>query len=134
MFNRMIKNFPAVVMAAIIFVLAVMACARPAYAVTKVNDHPVVVVTTYEIADGFKFKPNVIYIERSVGVVTHNKGDGHVVGHKDWYISYRYKNHPKKGKKVISYFPLDNNADHEALSRYDFVKTKKGKLKMIHTS
>jgi len=134
MFNRLVKNFPAVVMAAIIIVMTVMACASPAHAVLKVDGYPVVFATTDEInSKKFKFKDNLTYIEVCTGVVDNKKGDGHVVGHKDFYISYRYKNHPKKGKKVVSLFPLDNNPDREALCRYDYIK-KKGEWKMIHTS
>ena len=133
--DKATKRFVTVVLVFFVTILSLMACARPAYAATKVDKHPVVFATTDELGSGkFKFKANTIYIEVCKGVVENKKGDGYVKGHKDWYISYRYKGHPKKGTVVTSYFPLDRNAEHEALARYDFVKTKKGKWKMIYTS
>ena len=133
--KKIIAKFPVIILVFAVVIMALMACARPAFAVTKVDKHPVVFATTDELnSNKFKFKKDTLYIEVCTGIVKNKAGDGYVKGHKDWYISYRYKNHPKKGKKVISYFPLDNNADHEALARYDFVKTKNGKLKIIHTS
>ena len=134
MMKKIVKKFPAIAMAFAIAIMAMLACSRPAYAAHKVSKHPVVFVSTNEILNGYKFKKNILYIEVCKGIVKNKKGDGYVKGHKDLYISYRYKNHPKKGTTVTSYFPLDRNPDHEALSRYDFIKTKKGKWKLIHTS
>ena len=147
--KKIIAKFPVIILVFIVIVMALVACARPAYAVTrwygangmeiktypsdKGPKYPVVYATTDEInAKGFKFKKDTMYIEVCTGVVKNKKGDGYVVGHKNWYISYKYKGHPKKGKKVISLFPLDNNPDHEALARYDFVK-KKGEWKIIYS-
>lgn len=124
-----IKKFPIIVLAFAMAIMTMVACARPAYAAYKVPKHPVVFVTTNEILNGFKFKKNIMYIEVCKGVVANKAGDGYVKGHKDLYISYRYKGHPKKGKTVVSYFPMSRN-HFEANARYDFVM-KKGKWKMI---
>lgn len=131
--DKVTKRFVTVVLVFFVTILSLMACARPAHAVLKVDGYPVVFATTDEInSKKFKFEDNMTYIEVCTGVVANKKGDGHVVGHKDLYVSYRYKNHPKKGTKVVSLFPLDNNPDHEALCRYDYIK-KKGEWKLIHT-
>lgn len=125
-----IKKFPIIVLAFAMVLTAMLACARPAHAAYKVPKHPAVFVTTNEILNGYKFKKNIMYIEVCKGVVANKAGDGYVKGHKDLYISYRYKGHPKKGKTVTSYFPMSRN-HFEANARYDFIKTKKGKWKMI---
>ena len=159
--KKIIAKFPVIILGFAVVIMALMACARPAYATSHYSEavitgngrwydrngleirdypsadelnYPVVFATTDEInAKGFKFKKNTMYVEVCTGVVKNKKGDGYVVGHKDWYISYKYKGHQKKGKKVISFFPLDNNADHEALCRYDFIK-KKDDWKLIYIS
>lgn len=131
--KKIIAKFPVVILAFAMVIMALVACASPAHAATKVPKHPVVFVTTNEILNGYKFKKNLVYIEVCKGIVKNKAGDGYVKGHKDLYISYRYKGHPKKGTVVTSYFPLARN-HFEVTARYDFVKTKKKGLRMIYAS
>ena len=122
---------PIKLVAAVMSATLMFGACSPAYAVHKVKGHPVYLVNTTEIGK-CKIKKNAIYIEWSDGVVDSSNGDGHVKGHNDWYIYYgncRYKGKRlKKGTRVISYWPLDN--DQWELARYDFIMVKNKPVKV----
>ena len=130
----MVKKFPVVILAFAMIIMVLLACARPAYATEKYKPKVYPIATEKILNPKFEFNKNLTYVEVCSGVVADKHGNGHVIGNKDLYISYKYKNHPPKGTKVYSLFQLDSNWDHEALNRKDFVIDENGVMKEIHKS
>ena len=70
---------------------------------------------------------NVMYIERIIGKVTDNKGNGKVLNpSKDggYYISYASVKGARKGDLIITYCVYNpyNNYDDDVIERWDFIE------------
>lgn len=72
-------------------------------------------------------KHHIMYIERIVGRVTDNKGNGKVLNppkNGGYYISYRSVKGARKGDLIITYCVYNpySNYDDDVIERWDFIQ------------
>ena len=133
--NRcMVKKtvYAAVIVTAMLLIAAM---GIKANAVKVINNEPIKLMTSEEM-EKKKKSYNDIIIEKCVGIVDDEKGNGHLKSNKNIYLYYgdiRYKGKRlKPGTMVITYYPCDpRNIDgnyFDPLCGYDYIKVtnKKG--------